>query len=38
MGVKPDKAEAYYAEWSEKRITGVAQRTSGYTPHTPIEE
>jgi hypothetical protein len=38
MGVKPDKAEAYYQEWSEKRITDVAQKTSGYTPHTPFEE
>jgi hypothetical protein len=38
MGMKPDEAEAYYQQWSEKRITDVAQKTSGYTPHTPIEE
>jgi hypothetical protein len=38
MGMKPDEAENYYKEWSEKRITGVAVKVSGFTPSDPIEE
>jgi hypothetical protein len=38
MGMKPDEAEAYYQEWSEKRITDVVQKISGHTPSDPIEE
>jgi hypothetical protein len=38
MGMKADEAENYYKEWSEKRITGVAQKTSRHTPSNPIEE
>jgi hypothetical protein len=38
MGVKPDEAEDYYREWFEKATVDAAQRASGYTPRSPIEE
>ena len=38
MGYQADEAEDYYREWFKKATVDTAQRASGYTPHTPIEE